>query len=205
MAEVQFSQSVVYDFIFAIYPVTILMQLQMSMRRKLGVCANMALGILAGIVGIVKLARLHLVDKGNRLDPTYAETQVSIEVEMEAALLVIAACIPTSGPVLGRLKNFVVSSVTGSSGKSQGPTTYPATISQPKVDRRKAVDDLEYGDAIPMTAYAAWPSKEQEGLPKGHARVESSGTFYDARGGTFFETEADRKSSAEGRRSSDGL
>ena len=165
-SEFQFGQSVVYDFIFALYPMTVLFKLQMSLPRKIGISINMALGVLAGLAGIIKLAMIRSVGKQGPLDPTYVEPQVTIEIAIEAALLIVAACIPTSGPVLSRLKVMLFGghgwSYDGRSGRRYQRNNHNNALENRSTKRRHGDSSLE--DGVPMKAHAAPPSKRDASI-----------------------------------------
>ena len=128
------------------------------------------------------------------MDPTYVQSQVTAEVVVESALLIIAACVPTSGPVLVRLKSLVVSSISSSYAQTGAPDPHPFTISHPR-PRRRPDDDLEYGDEIPMTLNASTTPKKD--VVRVHSADEGNRTFFSSTDSRSFNKSA--RSSDESR------
>ncbi|KAJ5161242.1 hypothetical protein N7492_006634 [Penicillium capsulatum] len=86
------------DLYLAIYPGYIMFHLQMSLRKKIALTAALGLGSVAAATAMVKCAQI----KGlaNQADGTYATVPLVIWTNVEADVVVIAACIPTLQPVL---------------------------------------------------------------------------------------------------------
>ncbi|KAH6645466.1 hypothetical protein BKA67DRAFT_664540 [Truncatella angustata] len=88
------------DIVLALLPWTILWNLQMKKREKLGVALAMSLGIFAGAAAIVKTVLLPNLDA---TDPSWDEVSLMLWAEAEGALTIIAASIPTLRPLLRRI------------------------------------------------------------------------------------------------------
>ena len=54
------------DFALALYPITVFWTLQMSLKKKIGVCLLLSLGVVAGGVAVEKTTRIP--DLGKRKD-----------------------------------------------------------------------------------------------------------------------------------------
>ncbi|KAL4931390.1 uncharacterized protein BDV17DRAFT_297144 [Aspergillus undulatus] len=107
------------DLYLAFYPVTTLMKLHMSLRKRLALCAALGLGSIASAMAIVKCTQLKgLADKS---DYTYGTADLVMWTNVEANVVIIASCIPTLQPVLelilGKRK---LSSYSGSKNRYKG-------------------------------------------------------------------------------------
>ncbi|KAJ5172352.1 hypothetical protein N7492_004945 [Penicillium capsulatum] len=90
------------DLYLAVYPTVILMSLQMSLRKKLALCAVLGLGAVACAMAIVKCNQLPgLYDTE---DSTYATADLVIWTSIESNVIIMASCIPTLGPVYEMLR-----------------------------------------------------------------------------------------------------
>ncbi|KAJ5295815.1 hypothetical protein PENANT_c001G05068 [Penicillium antarcticum] len=86
------------DLYLAIYPTTVLLKLQMSLRKRTALCAALGLGAIASAMAIIKCTQLHeLADKS---DYTYGTADLVMWTNVEANIVVIASCIPTLQPLL---------------------------------------------------------------------------------------------------------
>ncbi|OQE29291.1 hypothetical protein PENFLA_c004G05739 [Penicillium flavigenum] len=89
--------SAVVDLYLAIYPTVILLRLQMSLKKKLALCAALGLGAVACAMAIVKCLQLPgLYDKE---DSTYGTADLVIWTSVESNIIIMASCIPTLGPM----------------------------------------------------------------------------------------------------------
>ncbi|KAJ5626328.1 hypothetical protein N7510_002637 [Penicillium lagena] len=92
------SLSAFVDLWLAVYPITVLMKLQMSLRKRLALCAALGLGAIASAMAIIKCTQLNgLADKA---DYTYGTADLVMWTNIEADVVVIASCIPTLQPLL---------------------------------------------------------------------------------------------------------
>lgn len=86
------------DLFLAAYPSTVLLKLNMSLRKKLALCGALGLGSLASAMAIIKCVQLPgLVDKS---DFTYSTADLVLWTCVEANVVVVASCIPTLQPLL---------------------------------------------------------------------------------------------------------
>ncbi|KAL4737417.1 hypothetical protein BDV11DRAFT_191701 [Aspergillus similis] len=92
------------DLYLAIYPTVVLARLQITLKKKLALCAALGLGAVACAMAIVKCFQLPSLY--NTADSTYATADLVIWTSIESNIIVIASCIPTLGPlyelILGR-------------------------------------------------------------------------------------------------------
>ncbi|KOS43194.1 hypothetical protein ACN38_g5926 [Penicillium nordicum] len=86
------------DLFLAIYPGVVLFKLQMSLRKKIALTAALGLGAIAAATAVVKCAQI----KGlaDQTDPTFSTVSLVVWTNVEANVVVIAACIPTLQPML---------------------------------------------------------------------------------------------------------
>ncbi|KAJ5603288.1 hypothetical protein N7537_006244 [Penicillium hordei] len=86
------------DLFLAIYPGVVLFKLQISLRKKIALTAALGLGSIAAATAMVKCTQI----KGlaDQTDPTFSTVSLVVWTNVEANVVVIAACIPTLQPVL---------------------------------------------------------------------------------------------------------
>ncbi|RDW63230.1 uncharacterized protein DSM5745_10341 [Aspergillus mulundensis] len=85
------------DLYLAIYPTVVLMGLQITLKRKLALCAALGLGAVACAMAIVKCFQLpSLYDTS---DSTFATADLVIWTSIESNIIIMASCIPTLGPL----------------------------------------------------------------------------------------------------------
>ncbi|KAL2844821.1 hypothetical protein BJY01DRAFT_235157 [Aspergillus pseudoustus] len=85
------------DLYFAIYPSIVLARLQISLQKKLALCAALGMGSVACAMAIVKCFQLpSLYDTS---DSTYATADLVIWTSIESNIIIMASCIPTLGPL----------------------------------------------------------------------------------------------------------
>ncbi|KAK4870119.1 hypothetical protein LT330_005173 [Penicillium expansum] len=86
------------DLFLAIYPGIVLFKLQMSLCKKIALTAALGLGAIAAATAMVKCAQIKgLADQS---DPTFSTVPLVVWTNVEANVVVIAACIPTLQPIL---------------------------------------------------------------------------------------------------------
>ncbi|KAI9722447.1 MAG: hypothetical protein M1828_004814 [Chrysothrix sp. TS-e1954] len=116
--------SALSDFVLALYPIIILWELQMAMRVKAGLGALMALGVLAGVCGVMRAVTVQ--DGYNALgpnvtDPTYDGATIVFWVWTEMWIVIIASSVPPLWPLIKQTWRTVHSSL--SSSRSSGSQT----------------------------------------------------------------------------------
>ncbi|KAL4804203.1 hypothetical protein BDV18DRAFT_162611 [Aspergillus unguis] len=85
------------DIYLAIYPVVVLARLQITLKKKLALCAALGMGSVACAISIVKCFQLpSLYDTA---DSTYASTNLVLWTSIESNVIIMASCIPTLGPL----------------------------------------------------------------------------------------------------------
>ncbi|KAJ5411069.1 uncharacterized protein N7487_005428, partial [Penicillium crustosum] len=89
--------SAIVDLYLAIYPTVVLLRLQMSLKKKMALCAALGLGAVACAMAIVKC--LQLPGLYNTADSTYATADLVIWTSIESNIVIMASCIPTLGPM----------------------------------------------------------------------------------------------------------
>ncbi|CAG8898115.1 unnamed protein product [Penicillium egyptiacum] len=134
--------SAVVDLSLAIYPTTILLKLQMSLRKRIALCAALGLGSIASAMAIVKCTQLHgLADKS---DYTYGTADLVMWTNIEADVVVIASCIPTLQPLLEIIlgKRAMGSYSQGKSDQLKNSSNFPSSFHRSK--QSKTHDDLGF-------------------------------------------------------------
>ncbi|KAJ5984279.1 hypothetical protein N7481_006378 [Penicillium waksmanii] len=115
--------SATVDLYLALYPMVVLMKLQMSLRKRIALSAALGLGAIAAAMAIVKCTQLHgLADKS---DYTYGTADLILWTNIEANVVTIASCIPTLQPLLEIIlgKRSLSSYSNGHSGGYKGSKT----------------------------------------------------------------------------------
>ncbi|KAK2795186.1 hypothetical protein FQN52_006116 [Onygenales sp. PD_12] len=93
----QGSFSAASDLVLALYPVFIIWNLQMAKKLKIGLTCVMALGVIATAAAVVKT--IFLAELAARADYTFDTISLTTWIATEQYLIIIAACIPTLGPL----------------------------------------------------------------------------------------------------------
>ncbi|EEH05525.1 integral membrane protein [Histoplasma capsulatum G186AR] len=93
----QGSFSAASDLVLALYPVFIIWQLQMARNIKIGLTCVLALGVVATAAAVVKT--IFLAELVARSDYTFETINLTTWISTEQYLIIIAACIPTLGPL----------------------------------------------------------------------------------------------------------
>ncbi|KAJ5533843.1 hypothetical protein N7527_000097 [Penicillium freii] len=86
------------DLFLAIYPGVVLFKLQMSLRKKIALTSAFGLGAIASATAMVKCAQINGL--ADHTDPTFSTVSLVVWTNVEANVVVIAACIPTLQPML---------------------------------------------------------------------------------------------------------
>ncbi|KAF2174499.1 hypothetical protein K469DRAFT_541752, partial [Zopfia rhizophila CBS 207.26] len=79
------------DILLAILPVTLMWNLQLERKKKIGVCVSMSLGVFAGIAAAIKTSNISIKP---RKDITFDTAGLFIWAASEAAVTVVATSIP---------------------------------------------------------------------------------------------------------------
>ncbi|KAJ5190730.1 uncharacterized protein N7498_009715 [Penicillium cinerascens] len=128
------------DLYLAFYPVTVLMKLQMSLRKRIALCAAMGLGSIACAMAIIKSTQLNgLADKS---DYTYGTADLVMWTNIEADVVVIASCIPTLQPLLELIMGKRTLGSYGGSGKYKQSSSNYNTATFDRSKRSAVKDDL---------------------------------------------------------------
>lgn len=90
--------NIVLDSMVFFLPIPKLMQLEVSGRKKIGICLTFLVGLFVTICSAVRLQ--YLVQWGASRNPTWDYTQIAIWSAIEGNLSVICACLPAmAGPI----------------------------------------------------------------------------------------------------------
>ncbi|KAM5438448.1 hypothetical protein MferCBS31731_005025 [Microsporum ferrugineum] len=104
------------DLALAIYPITIISTLHMPVRLKLALGSILSLGVIAMGAAIVKTIFLSRLSA--RADYSWNTIDLVVWACIEQYLIIIAACIPTLGPLVSLILNETLSSARKSSQNS---------------------------------------------------------------------------------------
>jgi hypothetical protein len=120
MGFVVASNLILQDVVILLLPLPLLLQLNMSWKKRAGITIMFSLGIFVVIISSVRLQ--YLVALAQTTNPTYDYTDVIIWTGLEVDISVIVACLPAIRSYLStRIKLF--GSSNGGSGR---PTMYPS-------------------------------------------------------------------------------
>ncbi|KAJ5835420.1 hypothetical protein N7447_001446 [Penicillium robsamsonii] len=147
--------SAVVDLYLAIYPTVVLLRLQMSLKKKLALCAALGLGAVACAMAIVKC--LQLPGLYNTTDSTYATADLVIWTSVESNIIIMASCIPTLGPMYEMIRGKRSWSSHGryGSSKMQSYTDRPT---------KKSTNTREDDDILMTTNIETTRSGSQESI-----------------------------------------
>ncbi|CAL5873010.1 uncharacterized protein PFLUO_LOCUS7279 [Penicillium psychrofluorescens] len=95
------SWSAALDFLYAAYPASVILKLNLPTSRKIEITILMGLGIVSGSVAIYKTSLFHLfmLRKNIPQEALYVMSQLSMWTIIETNITIIAACIPLTSPV----------------------------------------------------------------------------------------------------------
>ncbi|KFY59634.1 hypothetical protein V496_05588 [Pseudogymnoascus sp. VKM F-4515 (FW-2607)] len=99
------------DLFFALYPIPLIMRLNMPLKSRIAVSIALGLSGLACIVSIYKLAIFGQVFEILEKDPTYPVPYLDILGVAEGSILLICASIPTLGPLFHLVRGTLTSRV----------------------------------------------------------------------------------------------
>ncbi|KAG8208466.1 Integral membrane protein [Trichophyton interdigitale] len=86
------------DLVLAVFPASLLWNLNMEMKKKISLSLLMGLGIIAMIASIIKTVQLQAITA--KADITYAMAHLATWWTLEAYLVIIATSIPTLRPIM---------------------------------------------------------------------------------------------------------
>jgi hypothetical protein len=103
------ASSIIFDFIYAIYPATVFWKMRLENARKVQISILMGLGIISGAVGIYKTTLFPILNRRETsLDVVVADThRIAIWTNIEVDLIISAACIPLLRPVYRLVRKHV--------------------------------------------------------------------------------------------------
>ncbi|KAJ5131068.1 uncharacterized protein N7515_007107 [Penicillium bovifimosum] len=138
------SLSAIVDLSLAIYPVTVLLKLQMSLRKRIALCAALGLGSIASAMAIIKCTQLNgLADHS---DYTYGTADLVMWTNIEADVVTIASCIPTLQPLLEIIlgKRGMGSYSQGKGDHYKGSSNFHPSFNRTKQSSKQGKDDLGF-------------------------------------------------------------
>lgn len=114
------------DIFFALYPIPLIMRLNMPLKSRIAVSIALGLSALACIVSIYKLAIFGQVFEILAVDPTYPVPYLDILGVAEGAILLICASLPALGPLFRHARQTLTSRGSNSmtAGHQRGSRTH---------------------------------------------------------------------------------
>ncbi|KAI1080804.1 hypothetical protein F5B20DRAFT_95011 [Whalleya microplaca] len=128
--------NMVNDIIVLVVPIPEILQLQMSFKKKIGVCGIMLLGSFVCVVSCVRIWAF--VKFIHTTDLTWATSSVFLWSSIEPAAGILSACLPNMRPLFRRAKDKITSA-----SKSHGDTSNSGNWARSKNDVRSYV---RFGD-----------------------------------------------------------
>ncbi|KAI7282918.1 hypothetical protein KC345_g3230 [Hortaea werneckii] len=110
--------NIAIDIVILVLPIPKLLGLEVSFKKKIGICLTFLVGGFSIICSIVRLQ--YLVQWGNTTNPTWDYTQVAIWSSVEGAATIICACMPQMAGPVKRLYGRTVSKVSSAGSKKYG-------------------------------------------------------------------------------------
>jgi hypothetical protein len=96
VSYVQSAFAILADLFLTVSPIVILWKVQISLKKKLGICALMSLGLMATIANALRNA---FIPSLTASDETYTIVPIVLVADLEFSLGTIAACMPTLMPL----------------------------------------------------------------------------------------------------------
>ncbi|RMZ30021.1 hypothetical protein D0859_05884 [Hortaea werneckii] len=150
--------NIVLDLMVFFLPFPKLMKLEVSGRKKVGICLTFVLGLFVTICSAVRLQ--YLVRWGDSKNPTWDYNSIAIWSAVEGNVSVICCCLPAmAGPIKKALQKmrrrrlsyveFPESTLSSFGiGKDVKPHNQPADVSKASAMPRKLQVSAVYGDAV---------------------------------------------------------
>ncbi|KAF2756869.1 hypothetical protein EJ05DRAFT_511646 [Pseudovirgaria hyperparasitica] len=114
------------DMLLAILPVTLVKDLHMELKKKIGLCLLLGLGIFTGVCAAIKINQL--VTLAARSDFTWATYQLFIWTNTEGALVIICGSIPALKPLYRLVRGEPIHSYGTGSGNQGSRGSYSKHI-----------------------------------------------------------------------------
>ncbi|OAA43282.1 integral membrane protein [Metarhizium rileyi] len=189
------SFSVLSDFTLAIFPVSVLWNLQMEWRLKMSLMFFMGLGAFAGIASIIKTMKLETLS--SRGDYTFETVDLIIWMMTEQFCIIIAACIPPMRSLFVTIyrKVFNIQSThDASTNQTSGTKSRQGYVNQPSQNEEHGLSRLESGywrNETEISAAAAYRSETDGDNTSGHTerRSDSDELLRDQQRGIIKRTE----------------
>ncbi|ETS81261.1 hypothetical protein PFICI_06263 [Pestalotiopsis fici W106-1] len=111
------------DFFFALYPIPLIMRLNLGLKNRVTISVAMGLSALASAVSVYKLAIFGEVFTMLPSDPTYPVAYLDILGMAEGFILLVCASLPTLGPLIRAIRGQTING-SGWSGNSSSQAYY---------------------------------------------------------------------------------
>lgn len=126
----------VMDFVLALIPCTIVWNLKVAMKTKLGLMAFLSLGIVAGIGAAVKSQQLQLLK--SRADFTWGVYDMYVWTIVELTLVIFCGCIPPIKPLFDWMRKGKPIAPSGASSSAASKSFKSWKLSSPSTGGYKS-------------------------------------------------------------------
>ncbi|KAF4551414.1 Hypothetical protein D9617_13g099130 [Elsinoe fawcettii] len=163
IATAQGAASAFSDFFLALYPAVIFWHLNMSRRRRIGLCVLFCTGILAGIASTLRTARTSRLLQAEVL---VATAEVVTWGHCEAWLIIIVSCIPPLRPLFLQFYRNVTSSLHSFSNRSGSDSSASHTRKAAQPFHKPRSSSGAVSGSSPKDSFTSWTgsSKTKKGL-----------------------------------------
>lgn len=124
------------DFVLALLPCTIVWNLKVNMKTKMGLIAFLSVGVFAGIASAAKAAQLKRL--GDRVDFTWATYDLYVWTETELSLVIFCGCIPPLKPLVDWMRKGKPIAPSGASSSTGSKSWKSWKMSSPSTTASKS-------------------------------------------------------------------
>lgn len=153
------------DFILALVPITIIWDLQLSVRKRVSLILLLSAGIFSGVCSAIKTAQLSSLT--SRSDLTWETFSLYLWTGAEIFLIIVCGSLPTLKPLWDRFFGRILASVTGSK-KSGGYASFKSKRSSfPGQGRGFELSSAPHSSRVPgdTTEATCIVDHEREAVP----------------------------------------
>ncbi|KAJ5984565.1 hypothetical protein N7481_006664 [Penicillium waksmanii] len=129
--------NMINDIIILVIPFPRIIRLQMSARKKIAICAIMAVGIFACVASIVRIYYLHVFS--NAIDVTWLMGPVFIWSTIEPSVAMVCACLPHLAPLARLARQTIFSSLHSHKSKTGDSWRPPHSLTRPDQEPQRKI------------------------------------------------------------------
>lgn len=154
------------DFVLALFPITIVYNMNATIKKRVGVAILLGLGVFAGVCASFKTAQFDMGFTATQ-DPTYNSYNLFLWTALELPFIIIGGCIPPAKPLWDRIVHGKpVAEGSGEKRKTQDRGWWPLRRSSKRSDDR---DDIPHLSGV---ADASNSILMQKSIGVEHTRIE---------------------------------